>query len=456
MTKNWVFISIGIGIISGIIAYLFVQNWKLSLVVTILVTVISLVFNPKLFYARISLFAFSALIGLNKFSFEFIGKILDIDFKIQNDTANTTTTIVLFIITILCLILFFLERNDKLKGTFLDFSSKDNKKASIDITGDGNIVTVIQSNDAIRKKEATVELYTSNTEEKINDLQQRLKDKVKIEGLLDKEVLKLSQELEELKKERDRLEQEVENIIDKNKSEDLVKESDTYKQVFKLFSKGNIDKALNELEDDKLEIEEIKTSNNRKQESKLRMLKAQMLRVKHNYKEAGENYEKAVNLHGSYENCFEVAHYFQFINEFKKAEKYYYKCLDKVTSKAEKATTLNNLGVLQSDQNEHAKAEKSYQEALLIRRELTKLNPQTYLPKVGTTLNNLGSLQSDQNEYTKAEKSYEEALIIYRELAEVNPQTYLPDVGMILNNLGVLQRAQNEFKKLRNRMKKLY
>ncbi|PSB23910.1 hypothetical protein C7B82_29470 [Stenomitos frigidus ULC18] len=101
------------------------------------------------------------------------------------------------------------------------------------------------------------------------------------------------------------------------------------------------------------------------------------------------------------------------------------------------AMTLNNLANLQQAQNDYATAQGSYEEALQIRRTLAAENPRTYLPDVAMTLNNLATLQSDQNDYATAQGSYEEALQIRRTLAESNPRTYLPDVAMTLINLSI-------------------
>ena len=57
-------------------------------------------------------------------------------------------------------------------------------------------------------------------------------------------------------------------------------------------------------------------------------------------------------------------------------------------------------------------ARKEYGEALQISRELAQKNPETYRPDVATTLNNLGSLDSDQDRMEEARKEDEEALQI--------------------------------------------
>jgi len=102
--------------------------------------------------------------------------------------------------------------------------------------------------------------------------------------------------------------------------------------------------------------------------------------------------------------------------------------------------TLNNLAVLQRAKNEFDKAEKSYQEALEIRRKLAQANPQTYLSDVAMTLNNLAVLQRAKNEFDKAEKSYQEALEIRRKLAQANPQRFLIDYATTSVSLAILHR----------------
>ena len=94
-----------------------------------------------------------------------------------------------------------------------------------------------------------------------------------------------------------------------------------------------------------------------------------------------------------------------------------------------------------NDKNEFNKAVESYEEALLIRRKLAGVNPQTYLSDVASTLNNLGIIYSTKNKFDKAVESYKEALSKYRDLAGMNPSAYLPNVATTLNNLGNLYRS---------------
>ena len=62
------------------------------------------------------------------------------------------------------------------------------------------------------------------------------------------------------------------------------------------------------------------------------------------------------------------------------------------------------------------------------------------------TLNNLGSLFRITNDFKQAQAHFEEALEIRRELAKQNPEAYKPYVATTLNNLGNLLRITNDFK----------
>jgi hypothetical protein len=69
-------------------------------------------------------------------------------------------------------------------------------------------------------------------------------------------------------------------------------------------------------------------------------------------------------------------------------------------------------------------------------RELARKDPETYLPYVAATLNDLGILDSDQNRMEEARKEFEESLKIYRKLVQKDPATYLPYVAITRNNPG--------------------
>ncbi|PDP74206.1 hypothetical protein CLI79_10835, partial [Porphyromonas gingivalis] len=77
-------------------------------------------------------------------------------------------------------------------------------------------------------------------------------------------------------------------------------------------------------------------------------------------------------------------------------------------------------------------------------------NPQAYNPDLAGTLNNLGLLLSNNNEIKQAKDCYQEALDIRRDLATKNPQAYNPDLAGTLNNLGLLLSNNNEIKQAKD------
>ena len=146
---------------------------------------------------------------------------------------------------------------------------------------------------------------------------------------------------------------------------------------------------------------------------------------------------------------FSQATFLQENNQFKEAAEAYLEVLSYLREQGELpnvATTLNNLANLHSVTHDFEAAEKEYQEALGIRRELAKTTPEAYLPNVAMTLNNLANLHRNTHDFEAAETEYQEALAIYRELAKTTPEVYLPDVAMTLNNLATLHSDTHDFK----------
>ncbi|MDQ3801054.1 MAG: tetratricopeptide repeat protein [Acidobacteriota bacterium] len=166
------------------------------------------------------------------------------------------------------------------------------------------------------------------------------------------------------------------------------------------------------------------------------------------YQDTRDYFERSIKSHTDKSNVFQYAVFLQEHNQFAEAEKYYLQCLDDFAhqlSQDERATTLNNLAILHSNQNNYEEALKEYEEALQIYRSLDDINPNTYLSDVAMTLNNLAILHSNQNNYEEALEEFEEALQIYRNLTEINPNAYLPYVATTLNNLGLLHSNQNNY-----------
>ena len=182
-------------------------------------------------------------------------------------------------------------------------------------------------------------------------------------------------------------------------------------------------------------------------------------KTKFSFDEACNFYEKLIAIERSLKNLFGYADLLYSLNDFTKAKQYYEEILVTYRALATKnpqaynpdlAGTLNNLGLLLSNNNEIKQAKDCYQEALDIKRDLAKKNPQAYNPDLAMILNNLANLLSNNNEIKQAQIYYQEALDIRRELATKNPQAYNPDLAMTLNNLGILLSNNNEIKQAKD------
>ncbi|MCG8332216.1 MAG: tetratricopeptide repeat protein, partial [Chitinophagales bacterium] len=332
-------------------------------------------------------------------------------------------------------------------------SGNQNKVGNI--TGNHNQVIQIILSDGEKIEDtlgALVAPLLSDNKERIKDLEKQidskeeaLEDKREIVKFQKSEIIQLKSELAEQKVLLEESEERFTKIFLENDGKDFTGSKEIYPRALKALSEGDKEKALQILARQEMLEQKKKLDQEKEQQAASWLLRADLLKDENKWGgELNECYDLAAEIFSNWNNNLEAANHFKFINDFDKARNYYHICLQRATSDYEKATTLNNLAVLQWAKNEYSKAEQSYDEALGIYRELAETNPQTYLPYVAMTLNNLGNLQRAQNEYSKAEQSYQEALGIRRQLAETNPQTYLPYVAMTLNNLGNLQRAQNE------------
>ncbi|MDR1199857.1 MAG: tetratricopeptide repeat protein, partial [Prevotellaceae bacterium] len=243
--------------------------------------------------------------------------------------------------------------------------------------------------------------WTKEDKERIEELKELLATTKELHG---RDRLAWDKEKTDLEQKVAYTEAKIQEIIKSYETVDM-DSSPMYKEALELFINGKLDEALAVLDDATLEANEKKGAD-------ARILKAQMLELKYDFKNAEANYLKAVSIFPSFENNLRIASFYYELNEFKKSEAYLRICVALAKTTKDKACILNNLGVLQRNINELQQAEASYREALQTYRELAANNPQAYLPYVATTLNNLGTLQSYLKDYRKAEAYYQEALKI--------------------------------------------
>ena len=189
------------------------------------------------------------------------------------------------------------------------------------------------------------------------------------------------------------------------------------------------------------------------------LLKAQLTAIDYSLGEqriaqTSRYFEKALKSGRTPDRLFAYAKFLQENNQYRTAETLYTEALTLFRQLAKDnpavylptvATTLNNLGLLVSDDSQRRKeAETLYTEALTLLRQLAKDNPAVYLPTVALMLNNLGSLvAADSQRRKEAETLYTEALTLRRQLAKDNPAVYLPDVANTLAAFGIAYLGWN-------------
>lgn len=155
-----------------------------------------------------------------------------------------------------------------------------------------------------------------------------------------------------------------------------------------------------------------------------------------------------IKCHDFSDLLFQYGGYLQDQKQYHLVENYYLMALEgyiKLEDKCNVAVTLNNLGNLHQNLKQYSKAEKEYQEALKIYRDLAKSRSFEDKSDVAMALNNLAILHTSLNQYTQAEQEYKEALVIYQELAKAKRDAYIAYVAQTLNNLAALYNKLSKY-----------
>ena len=303
------------------------------------------------------------------------------------------------------------------------------------IEGDQNIVKQIVHHGLSKERFAKLlQPYKEN----IKDLELRLSKSITIE-----EKYKLSDQLEKSKK---MLQVKEQQVIELNK---FIENSNlkVIRNAINIYDNRGLEATLKYLRSKQVKEFEKSVQKNMKELAAKYRLEAKLFLITDRYDEAKGAYENMVVYDRSFESLFEYANFLEKQNYFQLAQKEYETLLFTVLKPRYRATLLNNLGNLYQVQNQHHKALLSYQEALIIYKDLAKSDFDFYQFDIANTLHNLGVYYVSQKEIQKAQEVYQEALVIRRTLAKIKPKFYLFDVADTLNNLAVLYYKQNQFNK---------
>lgn len=104
------------------------------------------------------------------------------------------------------------------------------------------------------------------------------------------------------------------------------------------------------------------------------------------------------------------------------------------------ASSLNNLSnILSSSGQKKEAALEAIQEAVLLRRELVKGNPQAFMPDLALNLNNLSNSLNSLGQYKAALEAIQESIKLYESLAREYPQAFEENLAMARVNLEHIQ-----------------
>jgi tetratricopeptide (TPR) repeat protein len=248
-------------------------------------------------------------------------------------------------------------------------------------------------------------------------------------------------------------------------SEELAKDepgrtSELYRQAKRLFLEGKVAEAITLLDDEKLRQSTAQAKKDLDDAVQGWLFKGQLLTVQLRFEEAEKAYLQAIDAApDSFKANLAYARFNYELGRLEEARAGYDLCLEvakknlnKAELKAERAATLNDLGILDRSRTRVDEARQELEEALQIRRELAQESPEVYLADVALTLNNLAVLNSNQGRVDQARQELEEVLQIRRELAQESPEVYLPDVALTLNNLAVLNSNQGRVENARQEL----
>jgi tetratricopeptide (TPR) repeat protein len=168
-------------------------------------------------------------------------------------------------------------------------------------------------------------------------------------------------------------------------------------------------------------------------------LKAQLKALKMDYDSAQILFAQSRKYFETVDNLWEFGNLLYYQNQSHRAIEYFEKALKLARSESEEASLAMNLGVLYSDIQKMAEAEKMYLRSLEIRERLAKSSPAQFEPDLALTLNNFCFFRQENGQFEEAKKMYSRALAL-RQKAVANGQTYFwSKLGRVYANMGALR-----------------
>ncbi|MFI3239239.1 MAG: tetratricopeptide repeat protein [Bacteroidales bacterium] len=90
------------------------------------------------------------------------------------------------------------------------------------------------------------------------------------------------------------------------------------------------------------------------------------------------------------------------------------------------------------------KAEEELKQSILIREELSEINPEDYKPLLANVYNDIGVVYCKMKQYELAYDNFINSLEVIEKLSLFNPNVYMPKIAEVQRNLGDLCREQHK------------
>ena len=220
MKNNWTITSIGTGILGGLLSHLIVKDWRVNLLVALIVTIGMLINNPQKRYMRAFWVLLSMFFVLNRFFFKLVGSISDINFEFGSNEIHWIVSIALLILAGSCLRLDYLERNEIKQNLGSFFNIRIN---SPDVSGDlvnqgaNSVVNkIIVNGDYIESGDKRRKINQFDEVERLLNREEELVDL--INNLPPNETAKINKhqnELDELRKETANFPEKITELANK-------------------------------------------------------------------------------------------------------------------------------------------------------------------------------------------------------------------------------------------------
>lgn len=317
----------------------------------------------------------------------------------------------------------------------------------VNFNGNNDLVIQSTTKDGVQIEEQKsfkdfVSPFSASYQAQIEDLQDTIEDKKRLNGFINKEVLELYFKKEKLENKKTNKEQQVAHLLKELNGKDITNKSSLFQQAFNCFIEGDIDTALSVLDEGKIPEE---GNDNKKQKAEIRILKARLLTIKNKFDEAGKNYEKALNHFKDWESSLEAGNFFMFSQDYSKTENYYQISLKEATTNIERIRSLNCLGIIYNENNKSTEKDKCLNEALKLSVKLEETDSIDELASLGMLLNTIGNSLTQKQEFLRAEQFNLKALDIRRRITKVSSENYSYLIADTLNDLGILKMYQEEY-----------